>query len=130
MTADTDTVPFYLQPTLGGSDINGTANLRSFRDYRFRAPNALAFTFEYEQGIWNWPVGVWGFVDAGQVAERAADFDLGRLRTSYGFGMTVHAGGGPVVKLYVAWGGGEGSHTTFTGDTNRFGPEGTPRRLF
>ena len=128
--ADGHAVPFYLQPTLGGSDIDGVASLRSFRDYRFRAPNALAFTLEYEHAIGGLPLGVWGFVDAGQVAERSADFDLGRLRKSYGIGMTLHAGGSPVVKLYFAWGGGEGSHTTFTGDSNKFGPEGAPRGVF
>jgi hypothetical protein len=130
MAGDRDAVPFYLQPTLGGSDINGTASLRSFRDYRFRAPNALAFTIEYEHALGTLPLGLWVFADAGQVAERGADFDLAELRKSYGIGMTLHAGGSPVVKLYFAWGGGEGSHTTFTGNSNGFGPEGSPRGVF
>lgn len=29
-------VPFYLQPTVGGSDIQSRASLRGFRNYRFR----------------------------------------------------------------------------------------------
>lgn len=130
MASDGEMVPFYLQPTLGGQDVNGTPTLRSYRDYRFRARHAAAFTLEYEHGIANWPVGLWGFVDAGQVAARRTDFDLGRLRTSVGLGATLKAGGLPVVKLYVAWGGGEGSHTTFTGNSNDFGPQGTPRGVF
>ena len=35
-------VPFYLQPTLGGSDINGQRLLSAYDDYRFRGPNLLA----------------------------------------------------------------------------------------
>lgn len=123
-------VPFYLQPTLGGSDIDGTAALRSFRDYRFRAPNALAVQIEYEHGLGAWPIGLWGFVDAGQVAESRGDFVFGDFRRSYGAGVTVHVGGGPLIKLYVGWGGGEGSHTTFTGNSNSLGAEGSPRGVF
>jgi hypothetical protein len=41
-------VPFYFQPTLGGSDINGTAALASYQDYRFRAPNNILARASFE----------------------------------------------------------------------------------
>jgi hypothetical protein len=44
-------VPFYLQPTLGGTDIQNFAALESYHDYRFRAPNALSFQGEYTRTI-------------------------------------------------------------------------------
>jgi hypothetical protein len=34
-------VPFYLQPTLGGADFEGIDTLRGLVDYRLRAPNRL-----------------------------------------------------------------------------------------
>lgn len=44
-------VPFYFQPTLGGSDINGNSYLPSFNDYRFRAPNLLLIRESIEHSI-------------------------------------------------------------------------------
>src|SRR5215471_6205723 len=38
MVGGSNTVPFYFQPTLGGSDINGNRALPSLDDYRFRGP--------------------------------------------------------------------------------------------
>src|SRR5262249_6710952 len=49
-------VPFYFQPTLGGSDINGTRALPSFDDYRFRGPHAVLFQQTFEHAIAG-PVG-------------------------------------------------------------------------
>jgi hypothetical protein len=40
-------VPFYLQQTLGGQDINSTLSLGSYQDYRFRAPNLLIAPGEF-----------------------------------------------------------------------------------
>src|SRR6185437_760694 len=39
-------VPFYYQPTLGGTDINGVDTLRGLSDYRLRAPNRLLMQAE------------------------------------------------------------------------------------
>ena len=55
-------MPFYLQPTLGGSDINGERRLASFNDYFFRAPNVLlmvwvaATTFPMPSATVRWVV--------------------------------------------------------------------------
>src|SRR5579863_118416 len=44
-------VPFYFQPTLGGSDINGNSFLPSYADYRFRGPNLMLFRESFEHSL-------------------------------------------------------------------------------
>jgi len=44
-------VPFYLQPTLGGGDIHNENWLRSYTNYRFRAPNMVAYGVTYERRL-------------------------------------------------------------------------------
>jgi hypothetical protein len=105
-------VPFYFQPTLGGGDIDKDRTLPSFADYRFRAPNALLFTGQYE-----WPLPKYSFLgldfraDTGKVGNARGDIDLSHLRHSYGAGFTVRAGNFPYLVFMYAWGGGEGHHT-------------------
>ncbi|HZY64136.1 MAG TPA: hypothetical protein VFE38_16585 [Edaphobacter sp.] len=106
------TVPFYLMPTLGGSDINGTPMLASYPDYRFRAPNLLLLRGTIEHSIGKLPIGALFSVDEGKVAMRRDDIAFDHLRHSFNAGLTVHAGGLPVFYLLFAWGGSEGSHTT------------------
>jgi hypothetical protein len=112
-------MPFYLQPTLGGTDINNVDALRSYRDYRFRAPNLLVFQAEYTHTLWG-PVAFLGFYDTGRVFEERADIGFSQFRHSLGTGLVVQMGASPVFKFYYAWGGSEGSHTTYTMNTNNF----------
>lgn len=114
-----DQVPFYLQPTLGGADIDNVDVLRSYRDYRFRAPNALAFQAEYTRSIKD-PLGLLLFYDWGKVASGRSDLDFTHMKHSFGAGFTVRVGNLPWFKFYYAWAGLEGSHTTYTGNTNNF----------
>jgi hypothetical protein len=109
-TGTGNAVPFFLQETLGGSDIDGQPTLRGFRDYRFRAPDLALIQVEYDHRIWG-PVGLIGFYDTGQVATKASDFSFADMRHSFGFGLSIWAGGRPMVKLYVGLGSGEGHHT-------------------
>jgi hypothetical protein len=102
-------VPFYFQPTLGGSDIDGTAMLPSYADYRFRAPNLLLLRGTFEHSIGKLPLGFLFSVDEGKVASRRDDVDFSHMRHSFSTGITVHAGGLPVIQLLFAWGG-EGHH--------------------
>ncbi|HEX6772816.1 MAG TPA: hypothetical protein VF126_12365 [Acidobacteriaceae bacterium] len=104
-------VPFYLDPTIGGSDINSQSILPSYPDYRFRAPNLLLINGAYEQSLGKIPVGLFLGVDEAKVALRRDDVDFSHLRHSYTAGITIHAGGLPVVYLLFAWGGNEGHHT-------------------
>lgn len=121
-TSSTNQVPFYLQPTLGGTDIENQADLRSYKDYRFRDPNLLSFQAEYERGIWG-PIGGLFFYDVGKVAVKRSDLALDHLRHSFGVGMTLRVGDVPYLRLYFAWGGKEGTHTNVTGNTNNLGYE-------
>lgn len=106
-------VPFYFDPTLGGSDMNGQPLLPSYPDYRFRAPNLVLLRETIEHAIPKLPMGVYFSADEAKVALTRGDIDFTNLRHSYSAGITVHAGGLPVVYLLFAWGGNEGNHTTF-----------------
>jgi hypothetical protein len=122
-------VPFYLQPTLGGTDINNFDVLRSYHDYRFRAPNALSFQAEYTRTIWD-PLGALVFYDVGKVALATSDLGVSHMRHSFGVGFTLRAGNATLFKLYYAWAGFEGTHTTYTGNTNNFAADPNLRGVF
>ncbi len=121
-------MPFYLQPTIGGNDINSVDMLRSYRDYRFRAPNLLVLQAEYTHAVWG-PLSVLGFYDTGRVAAKRADIGFSQLHHSFGAGLVVQLGAAPLLKFYYAWGGPEGSHTTYTTNTNNF-TLGAPAGVF
>lgn len=105
-------VPFYLQETIGGSDIDNQPTLRAFKDYRFRAPNLILTQTEYDRRIIG-PVGILIFYDAGKVASEADDLSFGNLRQGAGGGLSVFAGGKVVFRVYVGAGSGEGLHPFF-----------------
>ena len=107
-------VPFYFSPTIGGSDINSNAMLASYPDYRFRGPDLFLFRGTFEHSIGKLPVGGFFSVDEGKIALRRDDINFDHLRHSYGVGLTVRAGGLPVVYFLFSWGGNEGHHTTAT----------------
>jgi hypothetical protein len=118
--------PFYFQPTLGGSDINGNPMLPSFQDYRFRAPNLMFFRASFEHSIYKWPVGIVLMIDEGKVAQRRSDIDFSHLQHSYTAGLTLRAGGFPMVYLLFSWGGHEGTHTTGSMNTSLLGGGSRP----
>ncbi len=107
-------VPFYFDPTTGGSNIDGIPILASYPDYRFRAPNLVLLRGTVEHSLPKVPLGAYFSVDAAKSALTRSDIDFSNLRRSYSVGLTVHAGGLPVVYLLFAWGGNEGTHTTFS----------------
>ncbi len=106
-----NSVPFYFDPTLGGSDVNGNTLLGSYADYRFRGPDLMLLRGSFEHSIYKWPVGVKFVVDEGRVALTPSDLGPGHLAHSYSAGLTLHAGGLPLIDLLFAWGGHEGTHT-------------------
>jgi hypothetical protein len=105
-------VPFYLSPTIGGSDINGTPMLASYPDYRFRGPDLLLFQGTLEHSLGKLPIGAIFSVDEGKIGLRRDDVSIDHLRHTFTVGMTIHAGGLPLVDLLFTWGGAEGTHTT------------------
>lgn len=119
-------VPFYLDPTIGGSDLNGNTLLPSFADYRFRGPNMLVLRGSFEHSIYKWPIGAKFMVDGGRVALRPGLLGFNHLAHSYAAGLTVHAGGLPVIDLLFAWGGGESTHTLANVSTSLLGGTARP----
>jgi outer membrane protein assembly factor BamA len=74
-------VPFYLQPTLGGSD-----DLRGFRQFRYYDNDSLLMNVEYR-----WEVApaldMALFGDGGKVFPRPGDISLTNLKSDGGFGL-------------------------------------------
>jgi hypothetical protein len=119
------TVPFYFQPTLGGSDINGAPSLSSYQDYRFRAPNVLLVRENFEHTIWG-PFGFSLSADEGKVALQRGDFGSNLWLHSFSAGLTLRAGGYPQVFLLFSWGGNEGTHTIASMNTSLLGGSARP----
>ena len=125
IASGTSTVPFYFQQTLGGSDIDGQPSLASYQDYRFRAPNVLLLQEDFEHSIWG-PFGFRFLADQGRVALTRGDLGFDHLKHSFGAGLTLRAGGFPMVSIMFAWGGNEGDHTVFNMNTSLLGGSSRP----
>lgn len=119
-------VPFYFDPTTGGSNIDGNPILASYPDYRFRSPNLVLLRGTVEHSLPKLPLGIYFSADAAKSPLTRSDIDFTNLRTSYSVGLTVHAGGLPVVYLLFAWGGNEGTHTIFSISNNLLGASPRP----
>jgi outer membrane protein assembly factor BamA len=89
-------VPFYFQPTLGGSQA-----LRGFREFRFQDRNSLLLTAEYRWEA-SWMLDGAVFVDAGTVAAERRDLSLRQLDVSYGLGFRLHSNDAFVARLDLA----------------------------
>lgn len=78
---ETTLVPFYMQPTLGGSD-----DLRGYRNFRYYDNNRMVMNAEYRWEVTPaFEMAV--FADAGKVFHRPGQFSLARLKGSGGFGL-------------------------------------------
>lgn len=75
-------VPFYLQPGIGGAN-----SLRSFTDYRFRDDNMLLANAEVRLALLT-HLDLALFADAGNVAAHTTDLNLDKR--SYGAGFRLH----------------------------------------
>jgi hypothetical protein len=126
MTPGGDIVPFYYQPTLGGSDINGNSTLASFQDYRFRAPDVLLLRESFEHSVGPLPLGVAFMVDEGKVALTRGGLGASPWVHSFSAGLTLRAGGFPQVFLLFSWGGGEGTHTSVNVNNSLLGGSDRP----
>jgi hypothetical protein len=126
MTPGGNVVPFYVQPTLGGSDINGNPSLTSYQDFRFRAPNVLLFRESIEHSIFSLPLGVAFMADEGKVALTRGDLSSNPWVHSFSAGLTLRAGGFPQVFLLFSWGGKEGTHTIANVNTSLLGGSARP----
>ena len=96
--ADSDkSVPFYLQPTLGGA-----SHLRGFRESRFRDQNSVLVGAEYRWEAW-WALDAALFVDAGMVAPSRRSLSLRNTEVGYGIGFRFHSNRAFVSRLDLAF---------------------------
>ena len=90
-------VPFYLQPTLGGSD-----NLRGYRSYRFTDDNMISATAEYRWEAFS-ALDMAVFADAGKVFPQHTAWTLQNLESSVGVGFRFHASHRVFLRLDTAF---------------------------
>ena len=91
-------IPFYLQPTLGGS-----RTLRGFREFRFQYDNFILINIEYRWEVFS-GLDMAAFWDAGKVAAKRSDLDLEDLETSYGIGFRFNTANGVFFRFDVGHG--------------------------
>jgi hypothetical protein len=96
-----DSVPFYLQPTLGGA-----YSLRGFRTFRFRDRSAVLVQAEYRWRINEFVTGAL-FYDTGAVGPTLEK--VGRLEHDYGFGLRAGSRATVAFRMDIAFGGREGT---------------------
>lgn len=78
-------VPFFLQSTLGGSD-----DLRGFRPFRFYDDNKMVFNAEYRYEVFA-GLDMAVFADTGKVFHSKSNWNLDDLEGAYGIGMRFNA---------------------------------------
>ncbi|MGA8220343.1 MAG: hypothetical protein WB780_01730 [Candidatus Acidiferrales bacterium] len=120
-------VPFYLQETIGGGDIDNQTSLPAFKDYRFRGPDLMTIRAEYDRKVCEScepckkglirtvcsHLGLLLGYSAGKVAVRNSDLDFSNMRQSYDTGISIYLGKDVVFRVAVGFGGGEGAHPYF-----------------
>lgn len=91
------TVPFYLQPFLGGSD-----DLRGFRPFRFSDRNLLLMNAEYR---WEIFAGMDAaiFADTGKVFARRGQLNFANLEGSAGFGLRFNVRNATFLRIDVGF---------------------------
>jgi outer membrane protein assembly factor BamA len=80
-TREGQTVPFYLQPTLGGSHF-----LRGFERYRFRDQNAIMLAIEHRWHLYSGGFAAL-FFETGKVAPKPSELNFKNLEYSGGIGF-------------------------------------------
>ena len=89
------TVPFYLQSVLGGSqDVSG------FRPYRFYDENMLVMNAEYRWEVFS-GMDMAIFADAGKVMPKRSLLDFKKLESTVGFGMRFNARNATFMRIDV-----------------------------
>ncbi|HYK90854.1 MAG TPA: BamA/TamA family outer membrane protein [Acidobacteriota bacterium] len=90
-------IPFYMQPTLGG-----TSDLRGYRRFRFYDNNMFLMNAEYRWEIFTL-MDMALFADAGKVFHRDSDFDLKHLESDLGFGLRFKTRRAVVFRIDTAF---------------------------
>ncbi len=107
-TAEGSVVPFYLMPSLGGSN-----TLRAYANYRFHDRHLALVNVEARLALFD-HIDAAVFADAGNVAARMADLNIDK--TSFGVGVRLHSTRSTFARVDVSRGA-EGWRVVFsTGD--------------
>ena len=96
-------VPFYLQPTLGGSQM-----LRGFATDRFRDRQLVWAQAEYGWDLWPF-LGAVLFYEGGVVGSAPAALSIKDFKRDYGIGFRFGSARTIAVRTDVAFGSGEGT---------------------
>jgi outer membrane protein assembly factor BamA len=92
-TNATQSVPFYMQPTLGGPD-----TLRGFRAFRFYGDNAVLI-----QGEYRWEASsvleIAIFADGGKVFQNWNELNLHNIEGDFGFGLRFKSATGTALRI-------------------------------
>jgi hypothetical protein len=92
-----DAVPFYLQPTLGGS-----SDLRGYARHRFRDDNMFVASAEYRWEVFTL-LDAALFADAGKVFHRDRDFSFDKMEIDGGFGFRIKTRDAVVFRVDTAF---------------------------
>jgi len=90
-------VPFYLQPTLGGSE-----DLRGFRSFRFYDDNLIVLNAEYRWETFS-GLDTALFADAGKVFHRRSQWNLKDLEGALGFGLRFNVNNSVFMRIDVGF---------------------------
>ena len=96
-TGDGQRVPFYLQPTLGGSE-----DLRGFRPFRFYDDNLVVLNAEYRWESFS-GLDMAVFADGGKVFHQRAQWNLKDLEGSAGFGFRFNVRNNVFMRIDVGF---------------------------
>lgn len=96
-TRDGETLPFYMQPMLGGSD-----DLRGYRPFRFRGNNLLLMNAEYRWEVFS-GMDMAVFTDAGKVYQERSRINLRNLESNVGFGLRFNARNATFMRIDVGF---------------------------
>lgn len=94
---DGQRVPFYLQPTLGGSE-----DLRGFRPFRFYDDNLVVVNAEYRWESFS-GLDMVIFADGGKVFHQRAQWNLKDLESSAGFGFRFNVRNNVFMRIDVGF---------------------------
>jgi hypothetical protein len=111
-TSGANQVPFYLEPTLGGTDIDGRVTLRGWDNYRFRGLDLAVVQVEYGFPVYD-PIGVFVFYDAGTVGNTASDLAISHFRQDAGPGISIRLKGNILAQTFFAFGAGHGGQWNY-----------------
>lgn len=117
-------VPFFLQETLGGTDINGRKSLVAFKDYRFRGQKVASLSAVFEHYLYS-IVGLSAMAETGMIAGNGQSLRWASRHQSVGAGVSLRVGALPVAQFLVAKGT-EGKRFVFLIDAALLGGSKRP----